>query len=400
MGREKLPERSTRGKRLKQAVDDEEDDADNAFWNQEFFKEEAVDDDYKTESEPEDQIDSDFDVDEGDDDDDEVVVKDDEPRKKALKPPGYKPKPKPKAKPKPKPKQEEDDEYMEEEDGDEEEEEDGEGQPARAKPAKAQREPVVYVAPTLRRSTVARVAEAQQERQYKEKTTRRRAPRSGNSNWRPLTQQELLAEAALNEIENTRSLKALLAQEEETKRKAQVVKKKNTGPSVKFKSRKGPEGTERTTLELINTLVPPKWMQPSHEPPQPDPPICNITGLPARYRDPHTHTPFANTLAFKRLRTGQGPLAPSLQQQLVMHHHMEEAQRLQQRQQPGGTGPGLLEQLRAQSQRAEQLTERARAFAATSAADVHAPEPLPRGVTVDVMALVVDAHRSLMAAAS
>ncbi len=56
-----LPQRSTRGRRMKQQLDDEEDEADNAFWNQEFFKEEAVDDDYKTESEPEDVIDSDFD---------------------------------------------------------------------------------------------------------------------------------------------------------------------------------------------------------------------------------------------------------------------------------------------------------------------------------------------------
>jgi vacuolar protein sorting-associated protein 72 len=61
MGREKLPERQTRGKRMKQAVDDEEDQADNAFWNQEFFKDEVVDDDYKTESEPEDEVDTDFD---------------------------------------------------------------------------------------------------------------------------------------------------------------------------------------------------------------------------------------------------------------------------------------------------------------------------------------------------
>lgn len=68
MGHDKaLPERSTRGKRLKQAVDDEEDAADNSFWSQEFFKEEAVDDDYGTESEPEDQVDTDFDDDVCDD---------------------------------------------------------------------------------------------------------------------------------------------------------------------------------------------------------------------------------------------------------------------------------------------------------------------------------------------
>lgn len=93
------------------------------------------------------------------------------PRKKALKPPGYKPKLKLKSKPKPKPKAEDDDEYVEEE-GEEEEymEEDGEGTPA-TKPVKPPREPVMYVVPTLRRSTVTKVAEARRERQYKEKVS-------------------------------------------------------------------------------------------------------------------------------------------------------------------------------------------------------------------------------------
>ncbi|GFR48949.1 hypothetical protein Agub_g10963 [Astrephomene gubernaculifera] len=402
MGREALPQRSTRGKRLKAAVDEEEEQADAQFWNQEFFKEEAVDDDYKTESESEDEVDSDFDQKEDDDDDEEVEVRD-EPRKKALKPPGYKAKPKPKPKPKPKVKVEEDDDYAEEE----EEEEEAEGEEAEAAAAPKARkpppEPKVYVAPTLRRSTVARVADSTRERQYKEKSTpRRRGPGSSNSNWRPLTQQELLAEAALNEIENTRSLKALLAQEEETKRKAQVVKKKNTGPSIKFRTKRGADGEEHTTLELVNTYVPPPRMQPSHAPPPPDKPTCFITALPARYTDPATRTPFANTLAFKRLRTGAGPLAPSLQQQLVLHHHMEE---LQQQQRGGQQGAGqhgqqqLLEQLRAQRQRMEQLAERARAVAEAARTEPAVPEMLPPGATVDVMALLVDVQRTLQAAA-
>lgn len=39
----------------------------------------------------------------------------------------------------------------------------------------------------------------------------------------------------------------LLAREEETKRKAQVVKKKNSGPSVKWRSRKGADGEEHVS---------------------------------------------------------------------------------------------------------------------------------------------------------
>lgn len=41
-----------------QAAD--EDDADQEFWNQDFFQEEERDDEYATESEPEDRFDADF----------------------------------------------------------------------------------------------------------------------------------------------------------------------------------------------------------------------------------------------------------------------------------------------------------------------------------------------------
>ena len=53
-----------------------------------------------------------------------------------------------------------------------------------------------------------------------------------------MTQQELLADAARTEIENAASLKLLLAMEEETKRKAAVVKKKFQGPLVKLHSKR------------------------------------------------------------------------------------------------------------------------------------------------------------------
>ncbi|KAG2454478.1 hypothetical protein HYH02_001496 [Chlamydomonas schloesseri] len=428
MGRD-LPQRATRGRRMAAQLDDEEEAADNDFWNQEFFKEEAVDDDYKTESEPEDIIDSDFDDDEEADDDEEVEVRDDEPRKKALKPPG-RPKSKPKPKPKVKKEESEEEDEGDEEDGGEEDE-DGEigedGEPRPAKKPRIPREPIIYVAPTLRRSTVTKVAEAEMERQYKAKPARK--PRAkNNSDWRPLTQQELLAEAALNEIENTRSLKMLLAREEETKRKAQVVKKKNSGPSVKWRSRKGADGEEHTTLELVNAVVAPRWLQPSHAPPPPHPPICSITGLPARYMDPQSRALLANTLAFKRLRGGAGPLAPALQQQLVMHHHMEQAARQQQHDvdplaprvgtgaasvlAPVGPHDALMEARRQQQQRREALAEQARAAAATakgqgpaagaaSAGAAGAPAPLdppPVMPTTDLMALLVDVHRSLAAA--
>ncbi len=101
-------------------------------------------------------------------------------RKKAMKPPGWKPKPKAPAKPKPKAKAPSDDEEEEEEEeeaGGDEEEGEGEGEEGGAAKGKAGRkraaspppEPMVYVAPTLRRSTVTRVADSQRDRKEKVK---------------------------------------------------------------------------------------------------------------------------------------------------------------------------------------------------------------------------------------
>jgi hypothetical protein len=58
------------GTRL-QAVNDEEEDADNEFWTQDFFAEGNEDNDYETESEDPDLVDSDFDKAVSDDDDDD-----------------------------------------------------------------------------------------------------------------------------------------------------------------------------------------------------------------------------------------------------------------------------------------------------------------------------------------
>jgi hypothetical protein len=55
----KLPERMSRGKRIRQAMEDEAE-GDEDFWNQEFFAEEAQDIDYQESSEEEDVPDTDF----------------------------------------------------------------------------------------------------------------------------------------------------------------------------------------------------------------------------------------------------------------------------------------------------------------------------------------------------
>lgn len=55
-----LPTRTTRGQRLGTVAAVQDDQADEEFWNQEFFAEEERDQQYETESEPEDRFDADF----------------------------------------------------------------------------------------------------------------------------------------------------------------------------------------------------------------------------------------------------------------------------------------------------------------------------------------------------
>ena len=55
-----LPSRSTRGRRLATLLEDE-DSADEAFWNQDALAEESGDDAYESEEEPEDVFEDDFD---------------------------------------------------------------------------------------------------------------------------------------------------------------------------------------------------------------------------------------------------------------------------------------------------------------------------------------------------
>ena len=54
---------------------------------------------------------------------------------------------------------------------------------------------------------------------------------------RPLTQEELLAEAAQTEIENLRSLEALQAAEEEVKERAAVKRARYSGPYIHYHSK-------------------------------------------------------------------------------------------------------------------------------------------------------------------
>ncbi|CAI7761827.1 unnamed protein product [Closterium sp. NIES-53] len=93
--RVRLPARSTRGKRVSELVG-EDLDADEEFWNQKAFQEEAEDVEFALEGEVEEDVfDSDFDDDEPDNEEEEAGTEvKEKPTKRRLLPPGTKKKPK------------------------------------------------------------------------------------------------------------------------------------------------------------------------------------------------------------------------------------------------------------------------------------------------------------------
>ena len=80
----------------------------------------------------------------------------------------------------------------------------------------------------LDRSMSARMAQAQQKRP-------RKAP--AKAEVRPLTQEELLAEAAQTELENSASVALLMAAEEEVKARAAVRRGAYAGPLLRYRSK-------------------------------------------------------------------------------------------------------------------------------------------------------------------
>ena len=137
---------------------------------------------------------------------------------------------------------------------------------------------------------------------------------------RKLTQAELLEEAKRTEIENLASLEAFSRLEAE-KKKVKEKKSVLQGPVVRFHS---------VSMPLITTLPDNAQSEHPHQPtpdkycrnflvftdtksfpaaffqktktPRPKKLFCPITGLPAKYIDPLTGTPYATPQAFKIIR--------------------------------------------------------------------------------------------------
>ncbi|CAI5472587.1 unnamed protein product [Closterium sp. Yama58-4] len=291
--RVRLPARSTRGKRVSELVG-EDLDADEEFWNQNAFQEEAEDAEYAMEGEMEDVFDSDFDDDEPDNEEEEAGAEVKErPTKRRLLPPGTKKKPKKPTKAAkkgaggkkpPTEKGKASERVGEEAAGDW-----LEGEKGKSKDGKKS-----GVGKSRQRPVVVRDMERQMLRAAREgapKAVRKR--KEGERRW---TQEEMLLEAAQTEILNREALAVMLAREEEVKRKAVVEKAIFGGPQIRFHSKDGKNVLEFTKV----AAVPPEIN--AKAPPYPAKLTCVITGLPAKYRDPLTGQPYATIEAFKVIR--------------------------------------------------------------------------------------------------
>ena len=114
---------------------------------------------------------------------------------------------------------------------------------------------------------------------------------------RPLTQEEMLAEAVHTEALNQESLARILASEEASKQRMVVVKQVYSGPIVRFRST--PRDGE--ALIFLNGATPLDG-KPRRAVPPPPRSKCAVTGRRARFRDPLTKQAYVDKAAFKALR--------------------------------------------------------------------------------------------------
>ena len=284
MASQALPKRSTRGLRMNKLLEDE-DSADEEFWNQDAFAEEEDDAKYESESEEADVFDDDFDDDESSSDSEEVAVAK-ERRKPALKAPERKAAPaQPRAPRAPRPAVKPD--PMDPSRGFAEAALDGDFGGKR----------------TSKRSGVRAILKRSEE--AREAARAKPAPRrpANAEPPRQLTQAEILAEAAATEIANLADLERLLSAEAATLKKAErVVKKDGFAPAVRARSYKDKNsGVCVVRVELRNGAPMPAPLN-EPRPRTPETPRCVVSGAAAKYRDPATGLPFRDAAAFRELR--------------------------------------------------------------------------------------------------
>uniref|UniRef100_A0ACD5ZYR3 Uncharacterized protein n=1 Tax=Avena sativa TaxID=4498 RepID=A0ACD5ZYR3_AVESA len=280
--------RVTRGKRITKLVEEEVEN-DEAFWGQEALKEEEEDDNYQEEQDAGDEFDSDFSEHVSEPDGDpEKEVHERLPIKKRLFFPG-------KTMKKMKAKKNKKTKVIKLEDEGTVDESSDKATTSKQSDLPDDLESEKIVRKSTRTSVVVRQAEREAIRAEKQATARPIKKRKEEEEKR-MTQEEMLLEAAETEIMNMRNLERVLAREEEVKKKAVVQKAVYDGPTVRFYSKDGDSHLEFINgasfgSELCTTSAP-----------YPEKPVCAVTGLPAKYRDPKTGLPYATMAAFKIIR--------------------------------------------------------------------------------------------------
>uniref|UniRef100_A0A1B6M5H0 Vacuolar protein sorting-associated protein 72 homolog n=2 Tax=Graphocephala atropunctata TaxID=36148 RepID=A0A1B6M5H0_9HEMI len=286
--------RGNAGNKLAKLLNEEEEDD---FYKTTYggFEEVENDDDYQSEEEAEDEVDSDFSIEENDEvksDDDEETTK--KRQKKGLYTKAYK---EPKIVVK---------------------KLDSGSKPDTERPRKKRKlaqDADPFLADlterkSTRHSTAVKSAETAQRVRDRALERRKNRRSAGEPVYKP-TQEELLEEAKLTELENLKSLEKYQKLELERK-KCRTVKKVYTGPTVRHHSISMPllgddghtvEGRyERTFVTFSDEETMASVLPPSEPPKHPRRQFCPITRLPARFLDPVTQLPYCNVVAFRVLR--------------------------------------------------------------------------------------------------
>jgi len=270
-----LPKRSTRGRRMTKLVDEEES-ADNLFWNQAAFQDEAEeeDNDYAFKDQK-DIVDSDIDLSEDDQPDEstEIVREKRKRSTRAYREPTIKATAQRKSSKRKK-------------------------HATRVVTANPRSEAVGLRSSTKTKSEVARkIREA--DAAIQAQAEKRRAA-AGRSIPPPrLSQEDMLLEALETAQENKLSLRRLLSVEA-SKKQNRAPRSGYLGPIVRFHSRKSNPRVHTLTFTDVDHFPPAINQQ--HCKYRKRPTKCAITGLPAKYRDPQTGLPYANLTAFRELR--------------------------------------------------------------------------------------------------
>jgi len=289
-----LPSRATRGKRLHALLEEDDQQADEEFWGQDFFREEGEDNEFQQQDEEEDVVDADFDNAENEVFEPLSDKEDGKEKKtqnhKAYKDPALKKAKKDKAAKKElkiriitKPPVEQ--------------------ERATSPDPDEPRTPTTPITPkgdrVIRASTKTRTAEAEavRERQQRilHKRKMERLKRKGPKQLVKFTQEELLEESKITAEYNIASLEYLLRIEDE-KKKAPTARSLFHGPMIQYHSKGG-----INTITFTDVADVPEYIN-SKALPYPTPEICEITGNAAKYFDPKTGKPYSTKEAFKTLR--------------------------------------------------------------------------------------------------